>query len=112
MPSYLKGVPRKSEAERFCNIVGRSGLCELVCTHVTVGEFAFWNNPTDQIGGRPWKEGGGPFSKLLSSGDTSTNSLSHPILGENSVGVFVNGLADVRTTLCALAPERGSQEKI
>ena len=93
MPSYLKGVPRKSEAERFCNIVGRSGLCELVCTHVTVGEFAFWNNPTDQIGGRPWKEGGGPFSKLLSSGDTSTNSLSHPILGENSVGVFVNGLA-------------------
>ena len=69
----------------YCNIVGRSGLCEFVCTHVTVGEFAFWNNPTDQIGGRPWKEGGGPFSKLLSSGDTSTNSLSHPILGENSV---------------------------
>ena len=78
MPSYLKGVPRKSEAERFCNIVCRSGLCELVCTHVTVGEFAFWNNPTDQIGGRPWKEGGGPLSKLLSGGDTSTDSLSYP----------------------------------
>ena len=30
---------------------GRSGLCELVCTHVTVGEFAFWNNPADQSGG-------------------------------------------------------------
>ena len=35
----------------YCNIVGRSGLCEFVCTHVTVGEFAFWNNPADQSGG-------------------------------------------------------------
>ena len=35
----------------YCNIVGRSGLCELVCTHETVGEFASWNNPTDQSGG-------------------------------------------------------------
>ena len=46
---------------------------------MTVGELAFWNNPADQIGGMPWKEGGGPLSKLLSGGDTSTNSLSHPI---------------------------------
>ena len=44
-------------------------------TQVTVGEFAFWNNPADPMGGRPWKEGGGPLSKLLSSGDTSTNRI-------------------------------------
>ena len=46
---------------------------------MTVGEFAFWNNPADPMGGRPGKEGGGPLSKLLSGGDTSTNSISHPI---------------------------------
>ena len=76
---------RKSE---YCNIVGRSSLCELVCTHVAVGELAFWNNPADQIGGMPWREGDGPLSKLLSGGDTSTNSLSHPIPSQTLVRTF------------------------
>ena len=49
----------------YCNIAG----CSSLYTH----------NPADQIGGMPWKEGGGPLSKLLSGGDTSTNSLYHPI---------------------------------
>ena len=30
---------------------GRSGLCELVCTHVTVGKIVLWNNPADPKGG-------------------------------------------------------------
>ena len=44
-----------------------------------VGEFAPWNNPADQIGAMPWKEGRRPLSKLLSGGNTSTNSISHHI---------------------------------
>ena len=30
---------------------GRSGLCELVCTHVTVVKIVHWNNPTNPKGG-------------------------------------------------------------
>ena len=29
-----------------------------------MGEFAPWNNPADQIGAMPWKEGGGPLSRM------------------------------------------------
>ena len=63
LPSFVDSSISLLKSE-YCNIVGRSSLCELVCTHVTVGELAFWNNPADQIGGMPWKEGGGPLSKL------------------------------------------------
>ena len=31
---------------------------------VAVGEIFLWNNPADQIGGRPRKESGGPQNNL------------------------------------------------
>ena len=33
--------------------------------YISVPKFTYWNNSADQIGGRPWKEGGGPLCKLL-----------------------------------------------
>merc|ERR1712105_279283 len=74
LPSFVDSSNSLLKSE-YCNIVGRSSLCELICTHLTVEELAFWNNSANQIGGIPWKEGSGP----LSGDDTSTNSLSHPI---------------------------------
>ena len=77
---------------------GRSGVVHLcaqfgrMTLSQDVGKFTFWNNSADQINGRPWKEGGGPLSKLLSGGDTSTDSLSHLI--HSQLTVILLGLSN------------------